>query len=134
MATAGEVADLARERDRRVLQMVRRSGRVLGDALADAVNFFNPAVVVLGGSLAAAQGELLAGAREVVYHRSLALATRELQIVASTLGERAGIVGAAHLVLDRILTPASIDRWLADHDRSGSRRASPPVAEAAGGR
>lgn len=110
--SAVEVAELARGRHREVLQLVRRSGRVLGDALSDAVNFFNPEVVVIGGSLASAHGELLAGTREIVYQRSLALATRDLQIVTSSLGDRAGIVGAAHLVIEHILTPAAVDRWL----------------------
>lgn len=107
-----ELAELGQRGDPEALQSMRRSGRVLGEALADAVNFFNPAVVVLGGSLVPAHGELLAGVREVVYQRSLALATRDLRIVPATLADRAGIVGAAHLVLDHILAPDAVDEWL----------------------
>lgn len=53
--------------------------------MADAVNLFNPRVIAVGGQLATVDEQLLAGIREVVYQRSLPLATRNLQIVRSKL-------------------------------------------------
>ncbi len=46
------------------------------------VNLINPSVVVIGGPMATAGEHLIAGIREVVYQRSLPLATEHLQIVA----------------------------------------------------
>ena len=43
--------------------------------LAACVNVLNPAVIVIGGDIAGAGEPLLAGIREVVYRRSLPLAT-----------------------------------------------------------
>ena len=44
----------------------------------------------------AAIGDLLfAGVREVVYRRSLPLATRNLQVLQTALSERAGVLGLA---------------------------------------
>lgn len=111
--TASDVARLARAADPRAVAAVRMAGRVLGEALADAVNLLNPSLIVLGGAIGQGHGELLAGLREVIYHRSLALATTDLQIVPSSLGERAGVVGAARLVAAQVLTPAAIDNRLA---------------------
>ena len=54
---------------------IRQAGRDLGEVLATCVSLLNPSVIVLGGSLAAAGDHLLAGVREVVYNRSLPLAT-----------------------------------------------------------
>ena len=58
--------------------MVRDAGRTLGEVLAGAVNFFNPAVIVVGGDIAEAHAQLLAGVREGILSRSLPLATRDL--------------------------------------------------------
>ena len=69
----------------------------------------NPAVIVIGGDLAGAGEPLLAGIREVVYRRSLPLATGSLRIVPSELGDVAGITGAAVMVIETILSPAAID-------------------------
>jgi hypothetical protein len=69
-------------------------------------------VVVLGGDLAGAYEPLIAGVREVVYRRSTALATRQLRIEPSRLGDEAGLLGCAALVLDRILAPEAIDAAL----------------------
>jgi predicted NBD/HSP70 family sugar kinase len=92
---------------------VREAGRVLGAALAGVVSVVAPRVIVVGGDLAEASEPLLAGIRESVYRRSSPLATRELRILVSRLGARAGVVGAATLALEQVLRPASIDALLA---------------------
>ncbi|MER5622270.1 hypothetical protein [Streptosporangium sp. NPDC002544] len=67
------------------------------------VNFFNPTVVMIGGDLAEAGEHLLASVREVVYARSLPLATQRLGIRASELGDRAGVI-------KHVLAPEAVDR------------------------
>jgi predicted NBD/HSP70 family sugar kinase len=95
--------------DRHATRAVRDGGRVLGEVLAAAVNFFNPAVIVIGGDVANAHEQLLAGVREVVYQRSLPLATRHLRVVPARLGDGAGVRGASVMAVERILAPAAID-------------------------
>jgi predicted NBD/HSP70 family sugar kinase len=95
------------------VRLVREGGRTLGDVLASAVNFFNPAVIVIGGDVAEAHEQLLAGVREVVYQRSLPLATRHLRVVRSSLRDRAGVIGAAVMVIEHVLSPEAVDRALA---------------------
>jgi predicted NBD/HSP70 family sugar kinase len=95
------------------VRLVREAGRTLGDVLASVVNFFNPAVIVIGGDVAEAHEQLLAGVREVVYQRSLPLATRHLRVVRSSLGDRAGVTGAAVMVIEHVLSPEAVDRALA---------------------
>lgn len=104
-----DVADAARAGQPEAVDAVREAGRRIGEVLAGAVNLLNPAVIVLGGDLARADEQLLPGIRGVVRERSNALATRELRIVASTLGGRAGVVGTAAMVLDEVLAPAAVD-------------------------
>ena len=111
-ANSRDVVRLVRAGDATATRMVREAGRSLGEVLAATVNFFNPAVIVIGGDIAEAQGPLLAGAREGIFSRSPALATRDLRIVPCQLGDRAGIIGAAIMVIDRVLSPKAVDQAL----------------------
>ena len=91
-------------------QAVREAGRCIGEVLAECINFFNPGAVIIGGDLAAVHQQLLAGMREMSFGRSLPMATRDLRLGHSQLGDRAGVVGAAIMVIEHVLDPATIDR------------------------
>ena len=107
-----DVVRLVRAGEPRAARMVREAGRSLGRVLAGSVNFFNPAVIILGGDLGEAHEQLLAGVREVIFERSLPLATRDLRTEPSRLGDRAGVVGAAIMVIEHVLAPDVVDRAL----------------------
>ena len=62
--------------------------------------------------------------REVVYTRSLPLATRGLDIVLSTLGNRAGILGGAYPAIEHRLDPDALDRELERRIDSGGSLAA----------
>ena len=111
-ANSRDVVRLVRNGDATAIRMVRDAGRTLGEVLAGTVNFFNPAVIVIGGDIAEAHAQLLAGVREGIFSRSLPLATRDLRIVPSRLGDRAGITGAAITAIEHVLSPAAVDRTL----------------------
>ena len=95
-------------------RLVRRAGELIGEVLSGAVSFFNPAVVVIGGDLAHVDEQLLAGVRAVVYQRSMPLATHHLEILSSTLDDRAGVLGAAALVADY-----AVSRMVTQEGRKG---------------
>jgi predicted NBD/HSP70 family sugar kinase len=107
------VVELARAGEAHAVRLVRDSGRLIGEVLAASVNLYNPSVIVIGGDVAQAHEQLLAGIREVVYQRSLPLATRHLRIVRSQLEDRAGVIGAAVMVIEHVLSPAAIDAAIA---------------------
>lgn len=94
-------------------RVVRQAGRELGGVLSGVVNLFNPGVIVIGGAMAHADDHLLAGVSEVVYRRSTPLATRGIRVVRSSLDDRAGITGAAVMVLESVLAPDAVDAALA---------------------
>jgi predicted NBD/HSP70 family sugar kinase len=123
-ADSRAVVDLVRGGEATAIELVRTAGRILGEAIAHTVNLINPSIVVIGGDIADAREQLLAGIREVVYQRSLPLATANLEFATSELGRRAGVVGVAHLVADALLAPKAVDRYLTDPD-SWSRSPSP---------
>ncbi|MDP9188421.1 MAG: ROK family transcriptional regulator [Actinomycetota bacterium] len=123
-ANARDVVRLVRAGDPAATQAVREAGRRLGEVLASCVNFFNPRVIVIGGDLGGAHEQLLAGIREVTFMRSLPLATGALRIVPSELGDRAGVIGAAVLVIEHVLAPDVIDRVI-ERGTARSRAAAP---------
>ena len=110
--TGRDVVELVLGGQQEAVRLIRQAGHAIGDVLATCVNMLNPAVIVIGGDVARAGEPLLAGIREIVYRRSLPLATGRLRIVPSELGDEAGITGAAVMVLETILTPAAIDAAL----------------------
>src|SRR3954466_2320623 len=105
-----EVVALVRGGEPQAIQAVRDAGRYLGEVLAGCVNFFNPGAIVIGGDISEAHQQLLAGVREVIFQRSLPLATGDLRIVPSRLGDRAGAIGAAIMVIEHVLAPEAVDR------------------------
>jgi predicted NBD/HSP70 family sugar kinase len=109
-STSRDVVRLVRAGNPVATRLVREAGRALGEVLAGCVNFFNPSVIVIGGDLGEVHEQLLAGVREVTFRRSLPLATGDLQTVPSKLGDRAGVIGAAVLVIEHVLDPDAIDR------------------------
>jgi len=105
----GDVVRLVQAGDAEAVRRVRQAGRDLGEVLATCVNLLNPSVLVIGGRLAEAEEDLLTGVREAVSHSSLPLATQDLRIVAGQSGTRAGVTGAAVMVLDHVHSPEVLD-------------------------
>ncbi|RAY14549.1 sugar kinase [Actinomadura craniellae] len=107
------VVRLVRAGNPHAVRLIRQAGREVGEVLTSIVNFFNPAVIVIGGDIAEAGEHVLAGMREVIYSRSLPLATQHLDIRASELGDRAGVTGAAVMVIEHVLAPTAVDQTVA---------------------
>lgn len=110
--TCERVAMGAAVGDEECLRLLITAGKTLGDVLAKLVNFFNPALIVVGGGLSGLGERYLASIRESIYRRSTPLATSELVIKRSTLGATAGVIGAAILVLDEIFSQQNVGRIL----------------------
>jgi predicted NBD/HSP70 family sugar kinase len=86
--------------------IIKRAGNHIGQMLAAVVNFYNPSHVFIGGGIAATGPLFLASIRQSVYHRSLALSTRHLEIQYVPNAQKAGIIGAGVLGVQEILLRA----------------------------
>lgn len=100
VAGAREVLQLARSGDRRAAAVWDTATDALGLALAQAVALLAPEVIVLGGGLAQAGDSLFLPVAErmnsfLTFHRRPAL-------LPATVGENAGLVGAALGARDRL--------------------------------
>lgn len=93
------LADSARSGDETALAAFARAGRAIAIAVAGAAATLDLSLVVIGGGIAAA-GEVLFGPlRAELRARARLDFVRDLRVVPAALGERAGLVGAAGLVL-----------------------------------
>lgn len=122
VVTIAEVRALIAAGDPTALGLVREAAGLIGEVVAMLVHFYNPARVTLGGSLAAASDELLAGVRSVVYQRALPLATRNLVLANSVLGEYAGVAGATVLGIEHVLSAEEIGTLTDTRGPRGSGR------------
>ncbi|WP_026005668.1 ROK family transcriptional regulator [Arthrobacter sp. M2012083] len=111
-STGADVLRLVGEGNLQAIQALRQAGRDVGDVLATVVNLLNPSMIIIGGSVGEAGEHLVAGIREVVYRRSLPLATTHLRIGISMAGDHAAILGASRMVTQHVLSPAVIEATL----------------------
>jgi predicted NBD/HSP70 family sugar kinase len=111
--TAADVGLAAQLGDPFSAELLARCGRLIGTTLAALTNSFNPSLVVLSGGIAHADDILLATIREAVYRRSHPLVTRDLRIVRSQMGNSAGLVGSALVVVEDLFSADSLGRWIA---------------------
>jgi glucokinase len=94
--TSRDLAEAIAQSDAVAIRAARRSARYVGLAIGGVVNLVDPAVVVIGGGIAEALGErYVEWAAETARRQILASAAREVIIVASKLGNDAGLLGAA---------------------------------------
>jgi glucokinase len=98
VVTAKDLADDAAQGHPVGVAAMRRAGGALGIAIASAVQLCDVEVVSIGGGLAQA-GPLLFDPLEVALrtHAGLDYA-RNVPVVAATLGQSAGLIGAAALI------------------------------------
>ncbi|MFC6087939.1 ROK family transcriptional regulator [Saccharothrix lopnurensis] len=112
-ASSRDVVRLVGEGDPDAISLVRDAGRLLGEVLATAVALLNPTVVVIGGDLALTREHLLVGVREGLHERTVPALASSLAVVESRLGDRAGVHGARHLVVDQVFSAEAVDARLA---------------------
>jgi predicted NBD/HSP70 family sugar kinase len=86
------------------------AGRKIGEVMATVVSMVNPGVLVVSGDLASTA--LIGGLRETLYPRSLARATRNLDVRLTTLGDDAGIIGIARIVADNLFSAVAVNSKL----------------------
>ena len=100
--------------DRWCVERIIKAGNDIGTVLATLVNFHNPSLIVIGGSVSAAGDKLLASIRETVLNRSLPLATRDLQIRISEYPTEAGLTGAVEMVINELFSAETLRKWVSE--------------------
>ncbi|HMG65345.1 MAG TPA: ROK family protein, partial [Streptosporangiaceae bacterium] len=89
------------------LAALRRAGRALGIAIASATSLCDLEVVAVGGGLSQAGPLLFDPLEQALREHARLDFARQVQVVPAALGQSAGLVGAAALILaaDRYWSP-----------------------------
>jgi glucokinase len=101
--TSRMVHQAALDGDRLARQVWDDTAVFLGIGIANLVNIFNPQMVVLGGGVMLAGGDLLKPVRQEVLKRAFERPAKTAQIVSAKLGDDAGVIGAAAVAITRSL-------------------------------
>lgn len=96
--SAKTVFDAVKAGDQVAIEIAEQFGTYLGKGLANVANVVNPEVFVIGGGVSKA-GEILLTFVEPEFRKYAFQASRNAKFVLATLGNDAGIYGAAGLVL-----------------------------------
>lgn len=97
--SAKTVFDAVKARDPLAVEVAEKFGKYLGDTLASIACVVNPEAIVIGGGVSKA-GEILIDFIRPNYEKNVFHGSREVKFSLATLGNDAGIYGAAKLVLD----------------------------------
>lgn len=100
--TSYDVGRAAREMDPTARDVLRKAGTMLGLAMTNVVNTFDPEVIVLGGRVVEAGEPFLGPARDEFNRRLETQRRRPTRLQLASLGRNAGIVGAAALAIDEM--------------------------------
>ena len=98
MVAAAEAGDVA------VYQELVQAAQYLGIAIANAVSLLHPEQIVLSGSVAQIGDLLVHTVKEVLSERVGMFSADHIQIILSTLGNRAGQLGGIALAQQRGIT------------------------------
>jgi glucokinase-like ROK family protein len=120
--TAERITSGASAGDPECLRLLNQTAWRLGRAISGCVNFFNPSLIVFGGGVARAGDLLLPGIRQAVLELSLPLATRDLRIDITRLGDTAGTIGAAFAVIDQLLRADRFTWWTERNRAAAAQR------------
>ncbi len=97
--SAAHVAQAAAAGDDLARALMDREANLLGTGFASVLHIFSPELLLVGGSVALENPDLLARARQIAYERALVDLYRDVPILPASLGEPVGVLGAAALML-----------------------------------
>ena len=90
--------EAARDGDESAREILAWAGHKLGVVLASAVNLLDIRKVIIGGGLSAAGDFIFPSARKSLREYVMPVHREDVEIIRETMGNEAGMLGAAHLV------------------------------------
>jgi len=104
--TSQIVVEAVKRGDKLAFNIMEKTGEYLGIGIANMINIFNPELIVIGAGVSQAGDILLEPLKRTVKARALQLTSSMTNIKISQLGDNAGALGAAIMVLKDIFEPS----------------------------
>ena len=93
----------AAKEDHFAINILSEVGHYLGKGIATLIHLYNPEMIIIGGKMAKAGQYLTDSIKQTLNNRTISLIRQDTEIVTSELGEKAGVLGATSLAMNRIL-------------------------------
>ncbi|MEY3739255.1 MAG: hypothetical protein RL544_2033, partial [Bacteroidota bacterium] len=90
------------------IELLAEIGEKLGRGLAILINIFNPELIILGGILSETDDYLKLPVKSAINKYSLSLVNTDTQFKTSSLGEKAGFLGACLIARNKIFSGRDI--------------------------
>lgn len=100
--TPAVIAEAASQGDQLAIEVMEETGYFVGIGVANAINFLNPEMVVIGGGISQAGAVLWDPIMRTVRANALKEALEVCQVVPAALGDDAGVMGGVVLVLQEL--------------------------------
>jgi glucokinase len=100
--TVNDIYNTALEGDTLAREILREAGKHLGVGLANIVNIFGPEAIILTGELVGAWNIYIQEAIREASRRAFSDLFEFVKIIPSSLGDEAGVIGAACLVFNEL--------------------------------
>lgn len=102
--TLQAIQQAAEAGDSVAIEALHEAGQAMGIGIANIINIFNPSMVVIGGSLSIVGQFMLPGIQNSISRHALRENQRNTQVVISTAGSDASVIGAVAAVVEAIFT------------------------------
>jgi predicted NBD/HSP70 family sugar kinase len=96
------VLDAAQHGDQFAIGLLANIGEHLGRGIAVLIHLFNPELIIIGGELTKAENYIVDPIQQNLNKFTIAKIRRDAQIITSSLGQNAGLMGTVALVMNKV--------------------------------
>lgn len=100
--SAKMVFDRAAAGDPLAQELIRENIHLVGRGIAGYINIFNPDTIIIGGGVSDSQLDYIERVKHEAFKYALPDCSNGLDIVAASLGNKAGMIGAGYFALSRL--------------------------------
>ena len=100
--TIETVLSAAQRGDQFAIGLLANIGEHLGRGIAVLIHLFNPELIIIGGELTKAENYIVDPIQQNLNKYTIAKIRRDAQIVTSTLGQNAGLMGTVAMVMNKV--------------------------------
>ncbi len=93
---------ITQNEDTLAIEIMEDIGAKMGRYLSMLINIFNPELLVLGGALSETGMYLGLPIKTAIHKYSLSLVSLDMELKMSTLGDKAGVIGACYILRDKL--------------------------------
>jgi glucokinase-like ROK family protein len=99
-----DIIKAANNDDVLAIELIGKIGEKIGRGIALLINLFNPELIIIGGSLSTTGDIIKLPIQSAINKYSLSIVNNDTEIKISSLGERAGVMGACLLVREKLFS------------------------------